>query len=214
MAVGAPVSLPRPGYVPDPYQIYMDKCIITANSDEASDHFDFLINDSDADTDVEFPAFILPVGAYVLDVGVQWLTEITTAGDILVGINGDSDFFFGTDSEQISVSSDLSTGVVWASRRAALAWVGDTTPMDSTGAITDGVGGLSGVFLGNDSTEPDYSSVTITGTVPTLVGHRSITFSNQGAVAEAGTMAIWIMYSFAGVAFPALASSDLAGSGD
>lgn len=195
MATGNPVILPRDGQVWDPWAVYIDRCVITADSDASSETFDLLINDCDADTDLEIPIFSIPAGVWVMDVGMQISVEFTTAASLVIGHSSDDNYWLATDHWH---GSDLTQGIVWSSRILSnLMYTSGTDQAASTALATVGIPVLGGVIV-EPSTADDFTndSVALSSTFESS-GNYVMTLRNDEAVAEAGLLIVWIQYSLA-----------------
>ena len=195
MATGFPVVLPRDGQVWDPWAVYVDRCVITADSDASSETFDLLINDCDADSDLEIPIFSIPAGIWVMDVGVQIPVAFTDAASLTIGHSSDDNYWLATDHFH---GSDLTQGIVWTSRILSnLIFTSSTDQAADTALATASIGALGGVIV-EPSTADDFSGDTVAlSSTFAPNGNYVMTFRNDEAVAEAGLMIVWIQYSLA-----------------
>ena len=211
MADGVGITLPRPGYGQDPYQVYLDKCVVATplgavyTSDDDSHEWDILINAGDADTDTNIPIFFLPSGALVLDVGVQVLSAMTDNAEIIVGDYLDSDGWLASDAYE---GSDETLDIKWATNKAVNFLVDSTTDYGaiatgSTTSATFSTYGLNGGKIGIYDTSSTSS-----------LEEYVIFMHNKEAVDIIGVVAFWIKYSLASLNSPVARSSDLGGSGD
>ncbi len=229
MATGLPVILPRAGHNVDPYGIYIDKCVVTYDSDASSETFDILLDDDTANNedtaDGGVPLFIVPPGTIVLDVGVEVLVEATTATALMVGGPGasDSSAWLSTASYE---ASDITPFVVWGSQAmlshgfapffdafingGAVADSDESDTVASTGfeLLSTDVSnwGLHGgrVYYG-DTTVPDgaWSSQGIsTWATPVSPNYSAIVARTYATQITAGLFNFWIKYSLAGGNMP------------
>ena len=206
MATGFPVVLPRAGQNWDPYTVYVDKMVITADSAADTASYDLMINGTDADTDLQIPIFAFPAGTYVMDVGVQVLVEWTTAATITIGHSTDDNYWLASDEW---LGSDLTEGVIWASRILPnLLYTSSTDQAADTTLGTVGLATLGGIVV-EPSTDADVfanDSVTLdaNGTNSTFAqdGRYVMTLRNDEAVAELGLMVVWVKYCLAGANRP------------
>lgn len=202
MATGTGIILPRPGHVPDPYQIYVDRCVITADSDATTDLYDILINDDDADTDTDIMLFALPHGVYVIDIGVEVKVVMTDNAEIIVGDQLDSDGWIGSDAYEGSDALD----VIWGSLAAVGSWQISTALMDA--ADTDYANQSAYGAMGGKIGIVDSSS---TGSG---LDQYVILFHQKEAVMEAGTVVFWIKYCLTSLNPPFIRDSDAGATGD
>ncbi len=206
MPTGTGIILPRPGHVPDPYQIYVDRCIVTADSDATTDLYDILINDDEADTDTDIMLFAVPHGCYVMDIGVHVIVAMTDDAEMIVGDQLDSDGWLASDAYE---GSDVTVGIKWATQRSVNFLVDNTADYGNIATVSTAAAAYSAYGLnGGKQGIVDSSSTGV------LLDQYVILFHQKEAVMEAGTVEFWIKYSLASLNPPFFRDSDLGATGD
>ncbi len=204
--LGSGIILPRPGHVPDPYQIYIDRCVVTMDSDATTDLYDVLIDD-DAGSDSDFMIFALPSGSLVMDIGVEVAEAITDAAIFIAGDYISTVGWIGVDAFD---GSDTGLGIRWGSERANNFLVDSTTDYGAIATVSTSAATFSAYGLQGGKTGVVDSS----STGSALDQYVIIASNVGGAAAEAGVLVFWIKYSFASLNPPFVADSNMESTGD